>query len=63
MNWVDLGSTGGERHFLKLSTCHNFRQQKAFFAVEFDAGGKRYRSNREPSVPARVPTSGNASIA
>ncbi|MEZ5993275.1 MAG: hypothetical protein R3E76_13110 [Planctomycetota bacterium] len=42
VNWVDLGSTGGERHFLKLDL--SYFGSKAFFAVEFDAGGKRYRS-------------------
>lgn len=42
VNWVDLGSTGGDRHFLKLDL--SYFGSKAFFAVEFDAGGKRYRT-------------------
>jgi len=41
-DWFDLGSTGGEDHFLQASLA--YFGSSMTFAVEFDAGGTRYRS-------------------
>lgn len=41
-DWFDLGSTGGEDHYLQASLA--YFGSAVSFAVEFDAGGTRYRS-------------------
>ncbi|MCB9933699.1 MAG: hypothetical protein H6841_09780 [Planctomycetes bacterium] len=41
-DWYDLGATGGEEHYLPLNIAY-FGSQVSF-AVEFQAGGIRYRS-------------------
>jgi hypothetical protein len=41
-DWFDLGSTGGEDHCLQASLA--YFGSAVTFAVEFDAGGTRYRS-------------------
>lgn len=41
-NWVDLGRTNAENHYLPMNMAY-FGSQ-ATFAVEFESNGKRYRS-------------------